>query len=341
MGAVVGALLWTVGAAPVASADVEPNGTIFEAEGPIVGGQDIQGALGPRDRHDWYVLHVEGSHQLHLTSPQTESPFGGCIAVALTDEDGVPVGNDYTSPAGKSTFYVYVGPVERPIETCWADQSYSFRIDPAHALVDGPGRRPFSRTAEPNDVRSQAGGPLVGGIWYQSVLETANDVDWLRFYTHPKAREIDVQTVVHGPDCLRPLRHRTLLRSASGRVLASSVGSHDTIRHFVRERAGGQRFYISSDSNGVSPYAVPCIGSATTVRVMPADAVMTATEVREGCADGRRSARRAKRKAARDKRALARARARGTATRALRRKLKRDRRALKAGRKLVSAYCAR
>ncbi|MDP9133444.1 MAG: hypothetical protein M3N56_01295 [Actinomycetota bacterium] len=61
---------------------------------------------------------------------------------------------------------------------------YSFRIDPAAALTSRPGA-PIKGTAEPNDTRSTAGGPLVPGAWYYSTLETVNDEDWLRFYVRP------------------------------------------------------------------------------------------------------------------------------------------------------------
>ncbi|HEX2071742.1 MAG TPA: hypothetical protein VHF90_08875 [Thermoleophilaceae bacterium] len=342
---IVGALLLgTAAAAPAALADVEPNGAVFMAEGPIFGGQDIQGTVGPADTDDWYVFHVDGAHQLHLTSAQLTGPgstqggtFGSCASAELTNANGSRIPSDFTSDSGESTFYVHVW--QANFIGCQADAGYRFRVDPAAAVVTGPGKLPIKGTAEPNDSRATAGGPLVAGAWYHSELETANDSDWLRFYVRPGTRRVDVQTVVYGAFCAT---HEVTLRSARGRELTSYIGTRGTIAHLLHRPRGGARLYVEIVNGALSlTGADSCIRSATVVQVGPEEAIMSAAEVKQGCADARRATRRNARRVVADERALARAAARGAATGQLRRKLRRDLRGLRRSRGLVAAYCSR
>jgi hypothetical protein len=330
--------------APAAFADVEPNGAVFMPEGPIAGGQDVTGTIGPGDDDDWYVLNVEGVHQLHLTSPQLpQSPppgqgpaFPSCLSVELTNANGTPIPPDFTSEPGESTFHVHV--FQSDFQPCAIPASYSFRVDPAAALVSGQGKLPVRGTAEPNDSRSTAGGPLSPGAWYYSALETVNDRDWLRFYVRPGVRRVDVQTVVYGPPCDY---HEITLRSARGRELASSRSTRERVVHLTHRQRGPARFYVAIASGPVPSLPASCVRAATVVRVAPDDAIMSAAEVKQGCVDGRASTRRDKRRVTAGERAIARAEARGAATGRLRAKLRRDRRALRKSSAAVSAYCSR
>jgi hypothetical protein len=333
-----------------ATADGEPNGAVFMAEGPIAGGQEIAGMLGGADRDDWYVFHVEGVHQLHLTGGQTlpgysplappppgpeTSSLPACATVELTDADGKPIPRDFTSRAGTSTFYVHAS---MPAYAPCATTSYSFQVAPAAAVVTGPGKLAIKGTGEPNDSRATAGGPLAAGAWYHSELETANDRDWLRFYVRPGNHDINVRAVVYGADCPT---HRVELQSSRGADLGGYVGSGATISNVGhRVRGAGTRLYISirSGQNGTSP---DCVRSATVVQVGPEEAIMPASEVRQACVDGRTAKGRASRAVKASRRALARAKARGQATGAPRRKLKRNRAALRKAGAGVAAYCSR
>ncbi|HEX2161512.1 MAG TPA: hypothetical protein VHF88_06800 [Thermoleophilaceae bacterium] len=332
-------------AAPAAVADVEPNGAVFTPEGPIFGGQDIQGAVGPGDTDDWYVFHVEGAHQLHLRSPHIAlSPGGGqgptstaCVSVQLTNANGMAIPSDFTSGPGESTFYVHA--FQSGFKGCSIHAEYSFRVDPAGALVPGPGKLPIKGTAEANDSRSTAGGPLIAGAWYHSELETANDRDWLRFYVRPGTRRIDVRSVAYGSPCDT---HEVTLRSARGSELASYTGTSGTIAHFVHRPRGGARLYVEIVNGAPSLAAAEaCVRSATVVQVGPEEAIMSAAEVKRGCVDGRKAARRGARRVAIVKRAIVRAQARGAATGQLRRALRREQRKLRRSRGLVGAYCSR
>lgn len=329
--------------APAAFADSELNGAVFMPEGPIVGGQDVNGTVGPGDEDDWYVFHVDGVHQLHLTSPQLAAGTGSaptttpppCVSVELTDADGRPIPADFTSAAGESTFHVHVFQPE--FQDCSSAAPYSFRVDPATALVPRP-VMPIKGTAEGNDTRSTAGGPLFPGAWYYSSLETVNDEDWLRFYIRPRAGRIDVRAVVYGVRCDF---HEVTLRSASGRELASSRSTYETVAHLTHRQRGPGRLYVQIATGLTPSLQSSCVRAATVVRVAPDDAIMSAAQVKQACADGRSATRRNKRRVAADQRAILRTAARGRATGALTRKLRRDRRDLKQSRAAVSAYCSR
>ena len=338
------AVLLGLALAPAAVADSEPNGAVFMPEGPIVGGQDVTGTLGPGDEDDWYVFHVEGVQQLHLTSPQLpRTPGSGqtmtlqsCASVELTDADGSPIPADFTSEPGESTFHVHV--FEPELTSCSYPTPYSFRVDPAAALVPGPGKLPVKGTAEPNDTRSTAGGPLVPGAWYYSALETVNDEDWLRLYVRPGAGRVDVQTVIYGPRCDN---HQVTLTSSRGRYLASVTDTRETVVHLTHRPRGPARLYVRIANGPIPSLQFACVGSATVVRVTPDDAIMSAAEVKRACTAGRSATRRGKRRVAAGLRAIVRAESRGAATGGLRAKLKRDRRALRRSSAAVSAYCSR
>ncbi len=323
---VVCALL-VAGLVPVAArADVEPNDVVFAPEGPIAGGQAYGGTLGPSDSEDWYVLYVEGVRQLHLIETHS-APH--CATVRLTDGDGQPIASDYTSPPGTTRFFVQA---RRNDSGFCPGATYSFRVEPAVALVTGPGRLPVRGVAEPNDTRGDASGPLLPGTWYYGTLETVNDEDWLSFYVRPRTRRVDVEMVAPGSACLRDVS----LRSASGRVLDSSTGGGSlagTIAHLTHRVGGGARLFTRAVGSG----ADACIGSPVAIKAGPDDAVMSKTEVRTACAQGRRGNRRWARRVAADLRRIA--RSDGDVPRGLRRQLARDRRKLKQARRLISVYC--
>jgi hypothetical protein len=343
---IAAAIAWTLllGAAlaPGAFADTEPNGAVFSPEGPIVGGQDVEGTVGPGDQDDWYVFHVDGIHQLHLTwaqlpqNPGQGGVFPACVSVELTDADGSPIPADFTSGPGESTFHVHVS--QPDFQVCPPTTQYRFRVDPAAALVTGPGKLPVKGTAEPNDRRSMAGA-LVPGAWYHSELETVNDQDWLRLYVRPGSRRVDVQAVVYGPFCGT---HEVTLTDARGNDLSSFTGTRETIAHLVDRPRGPARLYVQVVNGASSSMsASACVHSATVIQVGPEASIMSAAEVKQACSDGRTATRRSARRVAADRRALARAEARGRATGKLRRKLARDQRALKRSRRAVSAYCSK
>lgn len=310
----------------VAGADVEPNNSVFAPEGPIVGGQDFTGTVSQSDPDDWYLLNVEGVHQLHLTSPRTTTAL--CPSVTLTNADGKPLPADYTSPAGTTAFFVRVS--RQPFGGCPSDISYSFRLEPAVAVVPGPGKLPIRGTREPNETLAEAGGPLLSGAWYFSRLDTANDQDWLRFYVRPGAGEVDVRVVSFGPPaCSGPF---LVLTNARGDEVASGTQARGVIEHLTHNAGRGAQLFLHSMGTRAD-----CVGASVVWQVGPKEAVMTAAEVRSTCSKGRSGVRRWARRVAADKRAIA--RTGGSASRGQKRKLASDRRKLKSARRLVAVYC--
>lgn len=315
----------------LAVADVEPNNSVFDPEGPLVGGQDYSGTLSSGNRDDWYVFYTDGVQQLHLASPQA----GGqaCINVRLTDANGRPIAPDYTSGAGTSRFFVHASSSPPPFgPACPAEMSYSFRVDSTGTLGPGPGKLPVKGTREPNETLADAGGPLVAGTWYFSRLETVNDHDWLHFYVRPGAGPVDVETVTFGGEACAG--HHLFLTNARGDELNTSVRQRGVIEHLTTTvgRSGAKLFVHS-----FGPTLSNCVGASAVVKVGPDDAIMTKAQVRATCAKARRDVRRHVRRVAADKRAIA--RADGAPSRGQKRRLASDRRKLKSARRLVGGYC--
>ncbi|HYI99541.1 MAG TPA: hypothetical protein VEX36_07700 [Thermoleophilaceae bacterium] len=314
----------------LAAADVEPNNSVFDPEGPILAGQDYGGTLSSSNQDDWYVLYTDTVQQLHLSSaPATAHP---CLSVGLTDADGEPIAPDYTSRAGTTRFFVHVS-YTRPLPSgCPPELSYSFRIDSTGALVTGPGKLPVKGTREPNETLEEAGGPLVPGTWYFSRLETVNDHDWLHFYVRPGAGLVDVETVTFGGESCAA--HQVILTDARGDELTTSVRRPGVIEHLTAGvgRSGAKLFVHS-----FGPTLAKCVGASAVVKVGPDDAIMTRAQVKATCSKGRNDARRWARRVAADKRAIA--RAEGSPSRAQKRRLASDRRKLKRARRAVGIYC--
>jgi hypothetical protein len=315
----------------LAAADVEPNNSVFDPEGPIVGGQDYSGTLSSGNRDDWYVLYTDGVQQLHLTSPQAGAQ--ACLNVRLTDANGRPIAPDYTSGAGTTRFFVHANSSPPPFgPSCPAEMSYSFRVDSTGTLGPGPGKLPVKGTREPNETLADAGGPLVAGTWYFSKLETVNDHDWLHFYVRPGAGPVDVETVTFGGEACAG--HHLFLTNARGDELNTSVRQRGVIEHLTTTvgRSGAKLFVHS-----FGPTLSNCVGASAVVKVGPDAAIMTKAQVRATCGKGRRVVRRSRQDVAAVKRAVA--RAGGSPSRAQRRKLAQERRQLRGGRRLVTVYC--
>jgi hypothetical protein len=312
----------------LAAADVEPNNSVIDPEGPLLlGTHDQHGTLSASDRDDWYVLYVEGVQQLHLRVPQTFAPV--CWSATLTNADGQPIASDYTSPPGTTRFFVHVS---TPLNACSSGESYSFGIEPGAALVAGPGKLPVKGTREPNETLAEAGGPLAPGSWYFSTLETVNDHDWLQFYARPGAGQVDVEVVTYGGDdaCHG---HVLSLTGPRGTALRTRSQTRGAIEHLTVNARRGAHLFVHSF--GLADGG--CVGASAVVQVGPQDAIMSRAEARATCSKGRRAARSSLRRVAAGKRAIA--RADGSPSRAQKRRLASDRRKLKNARRLAAIYC--
>jgi hypothetical protein len=314
----------------MAAADVEPNNSVFDPEGPILGGQDYSGTLGSGNQDDWYVLYTDAVQQLHVTAPQAVG--NPCLTVALTDANGRPIAPDYTSRAGTTRFFVHVSYTPPFNPSCPSGMSYGFRVDSTGMLVPGPGKLPVKGTREPNETLEEAGGPLVAGTWYFSKLETVNDQDWLHFYVRPGAGLVDVETVTFGGESCAA--HQLLLTDARGDELSTRARQAGVIEHLtVSVGRSGAKLFVHS----FGPTLAKCVGASAVVKVGPDDAIMTKAQVKATCVEARGDVRRRARRVAVDRRAIA--RADGPPSRAQKRRLAGDRRKLKRARRLVATYC--
>jgi hypothetical protein len=328
VGAVCLAVAAAIGAPAAATAEAEPNNAIFDPEGPIVGGQTYSGIVSATDPNDWYVLYVDGTHQVHLTASATNTD--SCMSVRLTNSDGKPIPPDYTTPTGVTQLFVRAERNEFGYG-CATDLAYTFKLDPAAAIFPGPGKLPIKGTQEPNDSLGEAGGPLLPGAWYFTHLETFNDVDWLHFYVRPNGRRVDVKTVTYGGSACTS--HSLALLDRTGAELPSTRTERGLIGHLYFTGRRGARLYVRA----LGRQQEGCVGTATVVQVTPEEAIMTAAEARSACARARKARRKWTRAVNADKRAIA--RAGDDVPRGLRRKLARDRRKLATARYQIRNYC--
>jgi hypothetical protein len=249
--------------AATAQADVEPNDYIYNAEGPISGGTKISGTIAAGDLGDDYVFYVNGVQQIHLTGPADN----GCTYAELRDTDGHDLPSDFTTPTGVNRYLVAVYYYDND----WSCSSsngyaYSFQVDPAGAVVTGPGRLGITETAEPNEDIAHAWGALAAGTWYSQRLETCNDSDWFVVYTAPGVHQLDIQAteVTRSSGCYADVQ----LRDANGESLDYTSPEVEHIGHISYTSSDAQVLYVvrsTTDSD--------CVGDSSLIQVGPADAI--------------------------------------------------------------------
>jgi hypothetical protein len=320
------ALAATVLAPASGAADVEPNSSIFQPEGPVLETGPFTGTLSSSDADDWYVFHVNGVNQLHLKGALAKPE---CGTLRLTDRDGKPIASDFTSSPGVHRYFVRAS--LNVFGPC-AETSYTFTVEPLTALVEGPGKLPFLGTGEPNDTRDEASGPLGPNAWHFSALETVNDVDWLRFYARPGRQRVQIEIAAYGSPCFG---RQVNLTDANGVGIATGVPTQDgTLARLGYSSPRAQRLFVHIAGNGTEE----CIGAKTVLGVGPASAVYSPSEVRSACAAARRNERVLRRRVAAVRRALA--HIGKPAPSRLVRKLRRDKRKLREARRLQRVYCS-
>jgi hypothetical protein len=127
----------------VASAnETEPDDTIAQAFGPLLGGVTYGGTFNTDTDHDWWVFYTNPQRPLDAAVTNLGGPCGW-IGVNLYDGDGNkqsekdPDPNttshfNFTTPAGSRRYYIEVD------RGGCHGQSYLLRIDPADALTQVP-----------------------------------------------------------------------------------------------------------------------------------------------------------------------------------------------------------
>jgi hypothetical protein len=182
-----------------AGTETEPNNTILTANGPI-SSESYSGELQGESDVDWYWMQLGSQQQITLKTGPRPKYCGMSFALVTSwgDAPGV-IGYEeeyrYTVPAGGGKFYVRVSQ-EDDTNTC----AYSFSVTPQSAFVAPPPPLPQVKVPEPNELPSQAYGPMKAGIVYTGTIETPNDEDWL--YLEGR-RERTISVIVTKDDCDR------------------------------------------------------------------------------------------------------------------------------------------
>jgi hypothetical protein len=247
-----------------ALADVEPNNGLLQAEGPVAGGVAYPGVSATDNDVDWYMFYANSQVELDIQVTSPDAEWDECY-VTLRGADGGFIDSmyvtknsvyhfRYTTPPGVNRFYISA--------RCPTGRHYQFTINPAGGVTSGP--RPFGDpvpTGEPNEFRSQAIGPLVGGVDYTGVQGTDNDADWFYFYAlGPRALDIAVTS----PDGCSD--GDVTLYDGGGDWIADASANPDSITHLQHTTpAGVNQFYLQAECDST--------GGRYQFRIDPADAI--------------------------------------------------------------------
>lgn len=346
--------------AAAAHADAEPNNAIWQAEGPISGGQTVAGVMSAGDIADWYLFYVRGRQQVHLTSTATKSTYGehdDCAVVELSTGQKW-LANDYTTPnAGLNILYVKVF-ADRRIYCPGYD--YSFQMSPASVFASGPTSLTPVDTGEPNETPKQAKGPITGTTLYRGSIDTANDFDYFYFKT-PRGNHQVTLTTYTGP---QPTGYPFLLGdvgdsgidrtpvcgptprfsitgpgapdvsaepgNAYGRDEDNNDNTNASTSSFTAH--GAHKYYV-----GVTSYAYTAPCNQWLFRIDPAGSVSSSTNSKAACTRARKKAAKLRTKIRKTRSSIR--RARGAKKKALRRKLVSQRRSLARAKVVVKSTC--
>jgi len=339
VGSVLAVLVVLAASVAEARADTEPNDRLVQAEGPILGGVDVAGSLPDGDRADWYVLYVQGQHQLHLNATVPGPEYDRCVSVTLHDADGAQVSSDLTTLPGLHRYFVSAAP-----DSCWQEEggrAYSFRLEPGPALVGGAPMPTPTGTGEPNENALQAAGPLTGGLLYSGTTDTSNDEDWFFLHTAPGTHQLDLSAYgagLGGAGCRWSWDESTSvsLYEADGDEIGSASAGADEVGHFTHTSATSAKLLVRASAG--------CLGGTWMFRIDPAGALTSSLTTGASaaptlrCASARRSVARWTRRVSATRRALRRAQ-RPSARRALRRELAAERRVLRRVRARADRVC--
>lgn len=242
-----------------ATADVEPNGSLPEAEGPLSGGS-YSGMIvhgvpkGERPPEaDWYLIHSTGQNELAI-----EITAGDELDFILRDATGTelarvwvptideffsgPVHLRFTTPIAPQILYLEIS--HESEGTTGLVVPYKFNIGPPGAL--GPGVNPFTpliwADSEPNNNRAQAFGPLQASVSYTGRQDVEGDRDLFHFYAlGAESVQITVTTrdeICYGPDAA--------LLDATGRELTGSGNEYSLLARFTYTTPSGwpRKYYV-------------------------------------------------------------------------------------------------
>lgn len=188
VGALLSAFLLSVCCATShAQGSFEPNDDIAAAT--PVGAEPVSASLESSSDDDWYRIELAPRRQVTVavtfstpsgTSNTCGENFdGGRFTVRdeqserLSDERGTST-YSLTTPAEASRIYVDV----YARNGC----AYTLQISPSDAVLPPVAEPPHVPAGEPDESLAQATGPLDGDVYYEGMIDTSNDLEYLYFY---------------------------------------------------------------------------------------------------------------------------------------------------------------
>ena len=185
--------------APLARAETEPNDNMLQAN-VITDSNLVTGATNTEQDVDWYEFSLGSQQQVTLNIDVVPANCG--VEFEFRDyrgeriESGISLGEElswnpesahegyhYTTAYGGGIYYlmIYQGP-----PGC----EYTVSMSPTSAFAPLAAPLPVVDIPEPNDLQSQAYGPMKAETLYAGTIDTENDVEWLYFYVrgHHKAQ---------------------------------------------------------------------------------------------------------------------------------------------------------
>lgn len=144
----------------------EPNDSLTQAAGPMVGGQDYDAAIETANDFDWYYFNTVGQRQLDISLLSLSG--SGCSSPYLYDADGAFIASG--SFSGNTSRILQTAPsaVQWAIRVSGSTSCrYRLRVDPADAITSNPPGVVVSlnATEEADDLqRILVNGVVVGSV---------------------------------------------------------------------------------------------------------------------------------------------------------------------------------
>ena len=208
------AFLAGVPASAAAVTETEPNNNPVFANGPLGADGKLEGSVASSDLRDYTLVNFPPFTQVGLKLGAIEDTEAntGCVRATIRPLLGgttsVMTLQNRTSDEEYSETAYTTGPAGlrgildvRPCFTSGYGATYSIEITPPTALVATPAQSPsILFNPEPNEIRTQAAGPLAPGWIYQGFMDTTNDQDWFQFWVPVGPHQISLQAMEFGGD---------------------------------------------------------------------------------------------------------------------------------------------
>ena len=208
--------------------DAEPNQNVFELTGPISSDGAI-GTLATKDDIDKFLVNFQAARKVKLLfnllnagTPECPlAPEGGFVHYVLRAPQAVEpfvsgelaVGSEFVDVLDKQTPGEQGDPVQPLHLTFFAEGEEAAGCTYRFTVTDSGGHAtdaidptplpdiPDVNVPEPNDLASQAFGPLVGDTYYFGTIDAEGDVDRMRAWLFP-GQAVTAELAAVGPgDC--------------------------------------------------------------------------------------------------------------------------------------------